>query len=142
MTINLSLEIIIALININSQINNKNPKTNFLGKIKTCFLYSTIALSYLNSIITLIPNIINIFITCTTLLQLSAGLKYYFDYKKIDNDKIIEVKNITYNKENEIHKENEKIKSLKEYKNYLLNKKNSIDNPEYEIEKEKIYYKK
>lgn len=76
------LELVIAFINIDSQIENKDPKTNFIGKIKTCLLYPTIILAYLNTIVSINTIFLNSFILITVILQVLASIKYYTDYKK------------------------------------------------------------
>ena len=76
------LALVIAFINIDSQIENKDPKTNFIGKIKTCLLYPTIILAYLNTIVSINTIFLNSFILITVILQVLASIKYYTDYKK------------------------------------------------------------
>lgn len=137
MLINFCLEGAIALININSEITNKSPKTSMLGKVKTWFLYTTIAISYLNTVVTLDTILLNTFIFSTTALQLGTGIKYYTDSKKKEfKEKKMEV--IFSKEETKKEIENEEIKKLKEYKNYILNKQNEYINSK---ENDKKYIK-
>ena len=133
MLINLGLEGVIALINIHSQIENKSPKTNYIGKVKTWFLYSSILLGYLNTITNISNLLLNSFTSITAILQISAGIKYYKDYK--NNDISIKQEKIKTISKKE---ENQEIKELNEYKNYLLNKKHETQDIK---EKNKVYKK-
>lgn len=88
--INLIGEIIIALINTNSQLNNNLPKTVYLGKIKTTALYTTIALSYVSLALGILPSVINPFVIGTSLLQGASAYEYFKKYK--DEEKLKELK--------------------------------------------------
>ena len=136
MLINLGLEGVIASINVNSQIKNKSPKTNYIGKIKTWFLYSSIILGYLGAIVNINNILFNSFISITAALQVSAGIKYYKEYKKEESDIEIKKEQVKPKVEKAL-KELEEVKKLKEYKNYIINKQQENNIPE----KEKIYTK-
>lgn len=70
------MEGIISAINIHSQLNNNNPKTEYIGKIKTAALFGTVALNYL-SLAFHIPNaVLNIALGSTLGLQTISAAKY------------------------------------------------------------------
>lgn len=131
--INLILENVIGLINIKSDIKNNNPRTIIVGKIKTAFLFSLIALSYLSSIIDISVNLVLPFSIMTTILQTTCVIKY----KSIDKekDKKIEIKQLKNN-------DNKKIKQLEiEKKRYQDLKKYVIECKNNNISEEKINVK-
>jgi len=78
----ITLEFIIAAINIKSKLKGNLPKSNMIGKIKTTFLSITSISMYLTKI-----NYINLFIPflfiITTILQIITAILY----KKIDIEK-------------------------------------------------------
>lgn len=111
--INLLGELVIALINTRSELNNNTPHTIFIGKIKTASLYLAIVLNYLTIALGLNPAIINFLNITTALLQTSTACKYY----KIDNKQKQE--NFTKNENNNVMEE---IENNNEKKNTISNK--------------------
>lgn len=83
--LNLLLEGIISIINIKANIENKKPKTIFIGKIKTAFLFLLIAFGYLSNFIN-VQNIALLLSLFTTTLQVGCIVKYS---KTVNNKKEI-----------------------------------------------------
>lgn len=69
------LEIIIAIININSLYRNNNPKSSYLGKFKTTLLSICIAAIYLFKAININVSL-KIFILITNFVQLITAINY------------------------------------------------------------------
>ena len=78
----LIIEIIIALVNLYKFYKNLNPKTKYIGKIKTTFLFVLIGLLYLNKFI-VIPYIYTSTLTIMTIvIQVITLLSYLELIKK------------------------------------------------------------
>ena len=65
-------EILIATINF----KNFNPKTKYIGKIKTTVLFITVGLGFLNLLFPNITILVNIFIIISFILQIISSLFY------------------------------------------------------------------
>ena len=71
-----TMEGVISGVNVYSQLADNTPKTEYIGKIKTAALFSTIGLNYI-SLVTNIPNLaLNIMTGSTVVLQLLTAAKY------------------------------------------------------------------
>ena len=69
-------EILIATINLISYFKNFNPKTKYIGKIKTTVLFITVGLGFLNLLFPNITILVNIFIIISFILQIISSLFY------------------------------------------------------------------
>lgn len=96
--INFIGEAAIASINTHSQFSNNVPRTVLAGKVKTAALYTTIALSYVSFAVGISPEIIDLFIGSTAVLQGITGYKYYKAYKETEKQK-------TFNLEEDIYQQ-------------------------------------
>lgn len=143
MLINMLGEIVIALINTKSQLSNYKPKTLISGKVKTAFLYFTIALGYLNFVAN-ITNSLNGLILTTAFIQALTASHYYCAYKQAEDEKkseslLEEEKEITSDEEKEEVKElvktNTREKEIEDYKDF----RNEITYTPNEMEKPKVY---
>lgn len=76
MFILLFLELLISIINIYLFIKNMKPKTNYIGKVKTTFLFILIALLYLRKFVDFNNIIIDIVLTITIILQITTLIFY------------------------------------------------------------------
>ena len=82
----LIFEIIIAIINLYAYFKKFKPKTIYIGKIKTFFLFVMIGFLYLNKFILVNNNYINIVKYLTIITQLLAIYSYLKEiYKKINS---------------------------------------------------------
>lgn len=141
--INILGEVIISISSVKSQILGKEPHTVFLGKIKTTFLYTTIALSYLTLAVSLNNSLVNFLISFTAMLQGASFIKYNYPQKIENNNEpsliINESKNIPTQ---EMHEQKEKkldpkkISDWKVFRNELLKSK-SQDNVKETIKQKK-----
>ena len=66
----------ISVINVHSQLNNNNPKTEYIGKVKTAALFGTVALNYLSLALNIPNTILNIALGSTLGLQTISAAKY------------------------------------------------------------------
>lgn len=69
-------EIMIATINIISYFKKFNPKTKYIGKIKTTILFITVGLGFLSFIFPNITILVNIFIVISFILQIISSIFY------------------------------------------------------------------
>lgn len=121
---NFMLEGIISYINVLGRINGLDTKTVFAGKIKTCFLSTTLIIGYLTKFFGLNSTWFNILTSMTIGTQVITIDNYLKEYNDMKNKKLIkeQEKEQIINKE-EIIKEQEK--NLKEElikeKDFLLN---------------------
>ena len=124
----LTMESIISIINVNSQLNNNKPKTEYIGKVKTTALSLTILISYL-SLMTHIPNfIINTFISSTIILQACSACKYYRDNlakEELKKKETIKDNDLVQPNEDK-KKELEKVIDLDAYRNSFEQLKGTI----------------
>ncbi len=127
MLLNLSLEFIIAAINMHSRLNDNKPRTTIIGKIKTGSLSLTMILSYINMVIAINPAIIVGLIATTGALQAATAVKYYKNFRK---DEIIKkIRNLS--DEKEFEDINNNAKGLEKKKELVISK----ELPEEKIEK-------
>ncbi len=83
--LNLSLETVIATINVKRKVNGQKPFSLMIGKAKTCMLYPLLGISFLNHFIDIKPLFYLLF-GGTTIMQ-SVTIKAYLDnYKKENTD--------------------------------------------------------
>ena len=80
--ITIILEIIISCINLYSFFKELKPSSTKWGKIKTIFLFSLLALLFLNKVINLPSNLLLIFNIITIVLQLITIISYFLQIKK------------------------------------------------------------
>ena len=80
--ITIILEIIISCINLYSFFKELKPSSTKWGKIKTIFLFSLLALLFLNKVINLPSNLLLIFNIITIILQLITIISYFLQIKK------------------------------------------------------------
>ncbi len=106
-------ELIIASINFKSQLNNNNPESTMLGKIKATLLYTYIASLYLVYGLSLPKEYLIIPLVATNIAQIATAIEYKnIDLKKENNkQKIRELQSL---KESFIKKDDEtnKIKKI------------------------------
>ena len=80
----LILEIIISIINTYSKLKGYVAKSSIMGKVKTIILDTTIALCYLDFIVSVPKLLLKIMSVITNILQLLSIGGYYRTYKKQD----------------------------------------------------------
>lgn len=80
--ITIILELIISCINLYSFFKELKPSSTKWGKIKTIFLFSLLALLFLNKVINLPSNLLLIFNIITIVLQLITIISYFLQIKK------------------------------------------------------------
>lgn len=80
--ITIILELIISCINLYSFFKELKPSSTKWGKIKTIFLFSLLALLFLNKVINLASNLLLIFNIITIILQLITIISYFMQIKK------------------------------------------------------------
>ena len=80
--ITIILEIIISCINLYSFFKELKPSSTKWGKIKTIFLFSLLALLFLNKVINLPGYLLLIFNIITIVLQLITIISYFLQIKK------------------------------------------------------------
>ena len=80
--ITIILEIIISCINLYSFFKELKPSSTKWGKIKTIFLFSLLALLFLNKVINLPSNLLLIFNIITIVLQIITIISYFLQIKK------------------------------------------------------------
>lgn len=80
--ITIILELIISCINLYSFFKELKPSSTKWGKIKTIFLFSLLALLFLNKVINLPSNLLLIFNIITIVLQLITIISYFMQIKK------------------------------------------------------------
>lgn len=85
----LALELIISLINVTANLKGYITKSSLIGKIKTVFLYSSIALCYLNFIIDVPRLLLNTSFIITNIMQMMSICGYGKKYIKEQPDDII-----------------------------------------------------
>lgn len=80
----LALELIIAIINIVAYFKNLNPKTKYVGKVKTTSLFVTLILGFISKLNNDLVLCTNILIIITAILQFLSILTYlkYFSKNK------------------------------------------------------------
>ena len=77
----LLFELIIAIINLYSQLKGKKPSSSIIGKIKTIVLDTSIALCYLDFIIKIPVVVLDITSVLTNIMQVITIFGYYNIYK-------------------------------------------------------------
>lgn len=86
---NLVFEGIIAGINIKQKLENKAPRSLYVGKIKTCVLYPLLGAGFLTKFID-IPNLFNTLFIATTSMQMLTITSYLLKYDhEIKEDKLL-----------------------------------------------------
>ena len=80
--ITIILELIISYINLYSFFKELKPSSTKWGKIKTIFLFSLLALLFLNKVINLPSYLLLIFNIITIILQLITIISYFLQIKK------------------------------------------------------------
>lgn len=80
--ITIILELIISCINLYSFFKELKPSSTKWGKTKTIFLFSLLALLFLNKVINLPSNLLLIFNIITIILQLITVISYFMQIKK------------------------------------------------------------
>ena len=80
--ITIILELIISCINLYSFFKELKPSSTKWGKIKTIFLFSLLALLFLNKVINLPGYLLLIFNIITIILQLITIISYFLQIKK------------------------------------------------------------
>lgn len=89
----LILELIISIINSSYKIKGYNVKSSLTGKVKTVVLDSSVALCYLDLIVDVPREMIDIATVWTNILQILSIIGYLLDYKRQRNYKKQEIKN-------------------------------------------------
>jgi len=80
--VNIILEVIITVINTYSFFKKLNPASTKLGKLKTIFLFSLLALIFLNNLVKINSKFIIIFNIITIIFQIATIISYIFQIKK------------------------------------------------------------
>ena len=108
--INIVFESIIGISNLRAKLKKTNPKTIFVGKVKTFALSLSIIIGYLSMFVSLNPMILNSFIAITSVLQTitaSSYLKINFE-----NEMKLHMKDDNLRTTNELENENSKEKEI------------------------------
>jgi len=138
--ISVLFEITIGLVNVNSKINGNNPKTIFIGKVKTACLFLLMSLGYLSNFFSL-NSFINALTIGTGILQLTCIDKYIKINREKNNEKRKEIKKIEFeNNKKSNTNDKRKYEELREYL-FLLQKDNELNN-QNEIKKVKVLKKR
>lgn len=87
MAINLGLEAVISKINYTSKVNGNIPRTNLIGKIKTCALSVLLIAGYVSHTYVIPEYIVPTLLTATAGLQMVTAGLYYKSYKKAEKEK-------------------------------------------------------
>lgn len=147
LTINLGLEAIISRINYTSKVNGNVPRTNIIGKIKTCALSVMLIAGYVSHTYVIPEYIIPTLLATTAGLQVATASLYYKTYKKSESKKkenrlntTSDNKEITKSHEKTLDFEKKTDFSNQEEIDFLKNYKGSIEkeNEQSILEHEKI----
>ena len=111
------LETAIGGIAIKSKLKNNTPHSTMLGKIKTCFLYTSLSLLYLFKCLNLSIDKLIYLLGATNLLQTATAFQYYQIDKKESKKKQMENQINVINED-----ENQKMNNIKN------SKKSQIEN--------------
>ncbi len=87
----ITLEALIALINMGNKLDGKDVGTVYIGKVKTAFLSSMILLNYIDTEKKINKNILNAFYITTTSLQLASLIEYAKNSNKKEETTIYKV---------------------------------------------------
>ena len=85
---NIVAEIVIAVVNVREKIQNKNPKSLMVGKIKTWVLYPLLGLAFVDEIVN-VSDIFNVFLAAAISMQMLTISSYLVRYEghKYDESK-------------------------------------------------------
>ena len=141
--INAVLEGFISFVNVKRKIEGGNPKTLQIGRMKMIILSIFMALSYLNSLVTVPKLILELFYVSTIVLQVKSLYAYFMEMKKENKEKLeknklsqntkmenissIESDNLKIKKK-ELNDDNITIEKLLNTKSELINLKNNVIN--------------
>ena len=137
----LLMELSIAGINIKKKINDENPESHLIGKIKMTALYSLLALGYLNLYVNVPSKIITTLFMGTIGLQTATIIEYSRKENNIEMEKEKEIIDIKTDEEANSTEKNLVQNKLQQYRNYkelLEEYKNTIETNEIEKPKQKI----
>lgn len=109
---NLLGEVIIAIINVREKLNNKEPRSLLVGKIKTWALYPLLGLAFLNEIIS-IPDIFQIFLAAATSMQMLTIASYIVKYEGKQEDALLDIDDKVNDEKEKIMKKIKKKKAEK-----------------------------
>ena len=126
----LILEFAIGYVNTKAKLNNKHPKSSLLGKVKTAFLYTTLALLYLSKCCSLPINYLLPLLGLTNIIQLSSVIQY----KNSNNKEEIKEEVIIEDKKEEIIKDKKLDKIKQEIREYQQIKEDLLKQPNKEKE--------
>lgn len=126
LVVNIILEMMIGMVNTTSKLKGYDPKTNYVGKVKTWFLSLMVFAGYLNNVID-VPSIIsNTLFLGTACTQSIALGKYIESYKKSSNNSKKKV--VLNSSDNEIddirEKEMNELEYLKHERNRIVDENN------------------
>lgn len=120
--INVGLECLIGATNLRAKFKNTNPKTIFIGKVKTFALSTTIILGYLNSFVPLNPIILASAITTTFILQTFTASGYMKINLENEIKQCLENNNIKQENKEEIIEDKINLNKSKNINQTLTNK--------------------
>ncbi len=83
--VNVILEIIIGILNLYSFFKNLDPTSTIYGKVKTIFLFTLIAILYLNKLVFINETVLYTFIVITIALQFLTIISYFIQIKRRKN---------------------------------------------------------
>lgn len=142
---NLVGELVIAIINIKHKLDGKQPRSLYVGKIKTCVLYPLLGIGILNNFVN-VESLFHVLLAATTSMQMltitSYLLKYEVSAKKVENNNYDKIE-LSIEEKDESEKDNVKTKQkeiLAEYDElrHLLEQ----ESPTYIMEKPKVKTRK
>ena len=83
---NILAEVVIAIINVKEKINDKKPKSLYVGKIKAWVLYPLLGLAFVDSL-TNVTEIFNVFMGATICMQMLTITFYLIKYESHTDEK-------------------------------------------------------
>jgi len=120
--VNLVMEGLISIVNIVNEKRGYNPKTTYIGKVKTWLLSCTLGLGYLTSLINVPMLIFNLVSMITVLLE-GVTLVSYINLPKKERDIFLDIELKGEDKEEELiyQEKEEKIEYLRRERENIIN---------------------
>lgn len=125
-----TLEILIGIVNVNSELKNNEPRSTKLGKVKTWITFTSLISCYTIGVLQIPNQVINVLLLLANTTQLATLTQYIYldnNISKTKNDKKLEIN---------IENTNTNINLNKQY-----TIQNTIQNINHTEEKEKVLVK-
>lgn len=124
---NLIFELIIGAINVKEKFTGATPRSLYIGKIKTCFLYPLIIVGFIIPFYDKLMPLFNTLLVATTSLQTVTVASYIIRYEK---DKTDNIEDTSKDKEKEKIEIEEPVDTKKKKKNKVIEEVKIINNIE------------